>query len=443
MYYKNTYIRLVIYILLLIAFSGLFFMQAFALSWYSALWFFGIAWAVYHILKLFNRIPQKISYFFNAVENEDSTLRFPVDINHAPTKEMNQSLNRVNSLIQEVKLQNREQEQYYSMLLELVVTGVVVLNSKGNILQANTSAKRLLNYTTLSHIEQLKRVDVNLFQAFYLLKEGSTHQFVKLKQANAIVQLSLRATTFISHQQTLRIISIHDISNELDANEVESWARLIRVLTHEIMNSITPITSLSETLLNYYTPPESPIDAKIVANTVRGLEVINERGAGLIRFVESYRKLTKLSKPVLETIELAQLIEHMLLLMESEPNFSRIQFDVQVPKKNCSIKADRAQISQVFINLIKNAIEAVEKVSEPKISIAASLMTDSRCEIKIIDNGPGVAPELLDQVFIPFFTTKENGYGIGLSLSRQIMKNHGGTIEITSLPGKTQFTLYI
>ncbi|MDD2584546.1 MAG: PAS domain-containing protein, partial [Bacteroidales bacterium] len=146
MYYKNTYIRLVIYILLLIAFSGLFFMQAFALSWYSVLLFFGVAWATYHILKLFNKIPQKISYFFNAVENEDSTLRFPIDISHAPTKEMNKSLNRVNSLIQEVKLQNREQEQYYSMLLEQVVTGVVVINSNGNILQANTSAKKLLNY---------------------------------------------------------------------------------------------------------------------------------------------------------------------------------------------------------------------------------------------------------------------------------------------------------
>lgn len=418
-------------------------MQSLALSWYALLLFFGILWVVYRMLKLFNRIPERISYFFNAIENEDSTLRFPENINHAPTKEMNKSLNRVNFLIQEIKLKNREQEQYYSMLLEQVATGIVVINSNGNILQANSGAKRLLNYKTLSHIEQLKRVDVNLYQAFYLLKEESSHEFVKLTHSNATIQLSLRATTFTSQEETLRIISVHDISNELDANEVESWIKLIRVLTHEIMNSITPITSLSETLLNYYAPQGEPIDAKTIANTVHGLEVINERGAGLIRFVESYRKLTKLSKPILESIELRKLIEHLLLLMENEPYFNRIQFKVLIQEEGCSIEADRTQMSQVLINLIKNAMQAVENLSEPRITITANNLANKRCEIKIIDNGAGIETALIDQIFIPFFTTKENGSGIGLSLSKQIMKNHGGSIELTSSPGNTQFVLYI
>lgn len=441
MYRQNFYFRLGLYIFLLIVFSGGLFLLAQASSWYAVLPTLGIVWMVYDIIRVFNQIPKKISYFFNAVENEDSTLLFPEKIQHKPTKEMNQSLNRINRLIQEVKLRNREQEQYYSMLLEQVATGIVVMNENGSILQANSSAKRLLNYQELTHIEQLKRIDTNLHQAFFRLKEESSHQFVKVTHRNRVTQLSLQATTFKNHEKALRIVSIHDISNELDAKEIESWQKLIRVLTHEIMNSITPITSLSETLLKYYLPPEKPVDEKTVTNTVKGLEVINERGVGLIRFVESYRKLTKLSNPVLKPIVLKNLIEHLLLLLENEPNFHRIRFHVETDSPNLSVEADEMQLSQVFINLIKNAMQAVENVAEPRITIRAHSTSGGRCEIKMIDNGPGIPSEIREQIFIPFFTTKENGSGIGLSLSRQIMKNHGGSIEVASSPGTTVFTL--
>jgi len=358
----------------------------------------------------------------------------------------------VNRLIQDVKLRNREQEQYYGTLLEQVATGIVVINENGNILQANSSAKKLLNYQSLTHIEQLKRVDPNLHQAFLLLREESTHQFVKTTHHNTIRHLSLQATTFRDHEKTLRIISIHDISNELDAKELESWQKLIRVLSHEIMNSITPITSLSETLLNYFIPPEKPVDKTTVANTVKGLEVINERGIGLIRFVESYRKLTRLSKPVLKHIDLRNLIEHLLLLLENEPDFQRIQFSVETGTSDInvetgtpdiSVEADEAQLSQVLINLIKNAMYAVKDVADPRVSVRAHYLQNGRCEVEVIDNGPGIPPEIMEQIFIPFFTTKENGSGIGLSLSRQIMKNHGGSIETVSSPGSTVFTLTI
>ena len=285
-----------------------------------------------------------------------------------------------------------------------------------------------------------------------------------------VKQLSLQATTFRDHEKTLRIISIHDISNELDAKELESWQKLIRVLSHEIMNSITPITSLSETLLNYFIPPEKPVDKTTVTNTVKGLEVINERGIGLIRFVESYRKLTRLSKPVLKHIDLRNLIERLLLLLENEPDFQRIQFSVETGTPdisveagtpdisvetgtpaisvetgthNISVEADEAQLSQVLINLIKNAMYAVKDVADPRVSVRAHYLQNGRCEVEVIDNGPGIPPEIMEQIFIPFFTTKENGSGIGLSLSRQIMKNHGGSIETVSSPGATVFTLTI
>lgn len=452
MNHRNPNLRITLYIILLILLSGTLFLLARISLWYTVLPLAVIVWLALAIIRIFNRVPEKISYFFNAVENEDSTLYFSETIQHRSTKELNTSLNRVNRLIQDVKLRNREQEQYYGTLLEQVATGIVVINENGNILQANSSAKKLLNYQSLTHIEQLKRVDPNLHQAFLLLREESTHQFVKTTHHNTIRHLSLQATTFRDHEKTLRIISIHDISNELDAKELESWQKLIRVLSHEIMNSITPITSLSETLLNYFIPPEKPVDKTTVANTVKGLEVINERGIGLIRFVESYRKLTRLSKPVLKHIDLRNLIERLLLLLENEPDFQRIQFSVETGTSDInvetgtpdiSVEADEAQLSQVLINLIKNAMYAVKDVANPHISVRAHYSQNGRCEIEVIDNGPGIPPEIMEQIFIPFFTTKENGSGIGLSLSRQIMKNHGGSIETVSSPGSTVFTLTI
>ncbi len=445
MFFRNTFIQLITYVFLLIAFSAIstWIILSSASNFYSIIPILVVALLVYRIIKLYNATPEKIAYFLNAVENEDSMLHFSEKTLHKANAEMNKSLNRINKLIQEVKLRNREQEQYYSLMLEQVATGIVVINENGNVMQANSAAKNLLNYQSFNHIEQLKRIDTNLFNTFYRLKNGETHQFLKLTYKNNITHLSLRATSFLSHGENLRIISVHDISNELEAKELESWQKLIRVLTHEIMNSITPITSLSETLLNYFIPPEKPLDKKTVANTVKGLEVINERGTGLIRFVESYRKLTRLSKPVLKHVNLRNLIEHLLLLLENEADFQRIQFKVETETPDIGIKADEAQLSQVLINLIKNAMYAVKDITEPRISVRAHYSQNGRCEIQVIDNGPGIPPEIMEQIFIPFFTTKENGSGIGLSLSRQIMKNHGGSIEAVSSPGTTVFTLTI
>ena len=352
MFFRNTFIRLITYVFLLIAFSAIstWIILSSASNLYSIIPILVVALFVYRIIKIYNTTPEKIAYFLNAVENEDSMLHFPEKTRHKANAEMNKSLNRVNKLIQEVKIRNREQEQYYSLMLEQVATGIVVVNENGNVMQANSAAKNLLNYQSFNHIEQLKRIDTNLFNTFYRLKNGETHQFLKLTYKNNITHLSLRATSFLSHGENLRIISVHDISNELDAKELESWQKLIRVLSHEIMNSITPITSLSETLLNYFIPPEKPLDKKTVANTVKGLEVINERGTGLIRFVESYRKLTRLSKPVLKHVNLRNLIEHLMLLLENEADFQRIQFNVETETPDICIKADEAQLSQVLIN---------------------------------------------------------------------------------------------
>lgn len=403
----------------------------------------GIVFFVFfYSLFSYSKIIRKITYFFNAVENEDSTLYYPENTKDLALRDLNSSLNKVNKMIQEIKLQNREQEQYFAALLEQVATGVVVLNETGHILQANSTAKNLLNYNTLTHIVQLKRVDEKLYEAFASLKDKS-RQLVKINAKNTTEQLSLQATVFKSGKGEFRLVSVQDIRNELDTTEVESWLKLIRVLTHEIMNSITPITSLSETLMDYYTGEQkNKIDEKTISNTVKGLEIIRERGVGLVHFVESYRKLTRLSPPVLKEIVLQPFIEHLLVLMETEPGFECINFQSEIVPSQLTVSADEAQISQVLINLIKNAMQAVKNISNPNIRIEAKLTPQRSCEISVVDNGGGIAPELLEQIFVPFFTTKEDGSGIGLSLSRQIMRNHGGTIKVFSIADKgSRFSL--
>ncbi len=436
---RYFYIRIICYILLIIGLSGL--GVWLFLNNYSFAVLLLIALAVlilsFQILFSFDKIQEKITYFFNAVENEDSTLYFSENVSHKPLRELHKSLNRINLLIKEAKLKNREQEQYFAALLEQVTTGIVVLNANGNILQANTAAKKLLNYNTLTHIVQLKRVDENLYKAFEMLSEGN-RQLVKLTYNNNTTQLILQATDFKARNETFTLVSIQDIRNELDAKEVEAWLKLIRVLTHEIMNSITPITSLSDTLLGYYTNDTQPISTQITENTIRGLKVIKERGSGLIQFVESYRKLTKISAPVLKTIELKPFIEHLVLLVKDE----RITFKYQITPENLTIDVDEGQISQVLLNLIKNATHAVREVANPTIKIVADLGKNNRPQISVSDNGSGISEELLEQIFVPFFTTKENGSGIGLSISRQIMRNHGGNIKVISAMGEgSQFIL--
>lgn len=438
---RYFYLQIVLQILLLIFLTIAGFWM-FLHSYYLGLIpiFLFIVWVSFRIVKHFIEINQKITYFFNAVENEDSTLHYSEEIQNKATQELNKSLNRLNRLLQETKLKNKEQEQYYGALLEKVATGILVVNKNGNILQANSEAKKLLNYKTLTHILQLKRVDEKLYQAFATLQENG-RKLVKVIHNDTIVQLRLQASSFSSANEDFMLVSVQDIRSELDTKEIDSWLKLIRVLTHEIMNSITPITSLSETIMSYYTDNKN-IDNKTISNTVKGLEVINERGVGLIQFVKSYRALTKIAPPTLELVKISSLMDNILILLKNEPFFDKISFATEITPENLSIEVDKTQISQVIINLVKNAIQAVDSVEIPKIKVIARQNIDGHHEIVVLDNGIGIPKELMGQIFVPFFTTKENGSGIGLSLSRQIIRNHRGSIKVYSNPGKlTKFTL--
>lgn len=392
------------------------------------------------LIRYLNRTNRNIRFFFDSVKNDDLNLTFPVDNMSGHIKELYKSMNNVNLQIQNLKIENTQQEQYFRKILELLATGIITYDSKGFIHHANSAAKKLLMMDTLTHIQQIDRIDRNLFQTVSNLKPFERY-LVSVNSSQGEIQLLLKSTSYGSDDNELTILSIQDIKHELDEKEVDSWMKLIRVLMHEIMNSITPITSISESLYKIYSGTDTQIrpdevTEKKISTTLQGLNVIKEQGKGLMSFVESYRKITHIPKPLKKKFKVSELFSRVKLLtgsIERERN-TEICFSIDQPE--LEILADENLISLVLINLIKNAVEANEGNANPVITIKAGKNLNSFPEICVTDNGPGIRPEIIDDIFVPFFTTREKGSGIGLSVSKQIMSAHGGTLKVKSVPGK-------
>ena len=375
-----------------------------------------------------NRTNRKITYFFDAVRNEDSTLHFPEDIKDPTELALNSSLNKVNKMIQTARKDQISQEKYYSHILERAVTGFISFDEEGHILLCNMAAKKLLGYEQLNHIEQLKKGSDKVYDAFIGLESGGS-KVVKLLSEKETVQLSLKASTITIKEKTLTLVAIQNIRDELEDQEIESWIRLIRVLTHEIMNSVAPITSIAGTLSEVYKDEEKTklvLPEKVIENTINGLNIISQRGNGLMAFVDSYRKLTKVPVPKKKYFKVLDFFESIRMLVSQEENFKVVKFVIEVPDENLNLLADQEQLTQVMINLVKNALDAVKESKQPQITLRAEQL--ERIEISVIDNGSGINQETMEQIFIPFFTTKEKGNGIGLSLSHHIVRMHGGKL---------------
>lgn len=441
---KNYYLRILIRVLFLTANSlltgWLFFNQKILFFGFFLLLIFFIQ--VLEIIYFLNRTNRQIAFFFDAVRNDDSTLSFPSKTGNKALNELNSSLNRVNDLIKHIKFDLQEQEQYFRTILEHISTGIITFNERGTIFLSNTTARNLLEREHLNHIDQIASIDKRLYSALKEMQAGD-NRLVSFNGKDGLVQLSLKSTLFKTSSDNLQLVTIQDVKNEMDSKELESWIKLIRVLTHEIMNTVAPITSLSQTILGYFKNLENnPPSEKMIANTVKGLEVINERGTGLISFVETYRKLTRIPQPDKKPIPLKQLFEQIITLTDIESAPDNIHIESEVKPADLEISADKKQISQVLINLVKNAKEALKNTEVGTITLQGKINEYGRALITVTDNGPGIPDDLMDKIFVPFFTTKDSGSGIGLSLSRQIMLLHGGSLKVVSKPGKqTVFTL--
>lgn len=386
-----------------------------------------------NLIWYINSTNRKLNFFFEAIKNNDSTLQFPPDSSSRTLRELTVKFNEVNKQIQRLKIDNQQKEQYFQTLLENVATGIITYNSQGFILHANKTAKKMLSVDVLTHIKQLERVDNKLYQTIQRIQPNE-HKLVSLLNETGVIELSLNATPFKKNNDELIILSIQDIKNELDARELDSWLKLIRVLMHEIMNSIAPITSLSESLSKHIAKENDCNSEKSYEVVSKGLEVIKTQSFGLMQFVESYRKLTRLPKPEKKLFGVNNLFSQIKLLFDSDCN-GKSCIEIKVLPDNLEIFADEAQISQILINLVKNAIQANENNPNTRILLVAKKM-NNRVEIEVADNGPGIPKDILEEIFVPFFTTRENGSGIGLSISKQIVRLHGGNIKVKSIPNQ-------
>ena len=437
---RNFYIQL-IFRVLLVTLTAMVLAFSFFENWYvlCAFSLFFVGLQAYFLITYINRTNRKIAYFFDAIRNEDFTLRFPERVSIKSFKELNKSLNRVNTLIQEVHIQLQTREQYYQMILKEANIGIMAFNERGHILFANPTLEQLLNYSPLNHIKQLAQIDPGLYQIFEPFQPFERKLF-QLGNEREELQLAIKSKPMLLDGQSLLVVVIQDIHSELDEKQTESWIRLIRVLTHEIMNTVTPMTSISASILKYYQSGEE-LDGEKLKSTKRGLEVIKEQGNDLMDFVLSYRSFLNLPKPDKALVNAQKFFGKIEVLMERDLK-DGIEIKWDHHSGELEFFVDEKQLSLVLINLVKNAIHSLEKNGNGKISVVAKVDAKDNKSIDITDNGPGIPEDVVENIFVPFFTTKEKGTGIGLSLSKQIMQLHGGTIKVHSIPNeRTTFSL--
>lgn len=439
--FRKISIQLLFYILLIVFFS-----LVCAWSFYQGNIFLGIlcaGLAVYFISKtltLYNSVNRKLAYFFEALENDDYSVNF---IEHQGTSSeifLSYILNKVKNVIQKTRIDAQQKEKFYEVILGSISSGIIVLNPKGFVLQTNTAALKLLGLEVFTHVRQLDRVDPTVTGVFENAKVGEDKTF-SMTRERGTVQLMMKVSGITMDSEPIRLIVLHDINNEMDEKEIESWIKLIRVLSHEIMNSVAPITSLSDTLLTLY-EDKNIDDASIRGNAVNGLRVISETSKGLVLFVESYRKFTRIPTPEREVFNVSDFIQRIVILCSAEANFNSVRINTSGIPEELKLYADTNLLGQVFINIVKNAIQALGGRPAAAIDISVTENELGRAVFVVKDNGPGIPEELIKQIFVPFFTTKEQGSGIGLSIARQIMRAHGGSLRVHSIPDKeTRFII--
>lgn len=394
--------------------------------------------SAYILVRFINKTNRQLSYFFNAVENNDSSIVFPQDVGDKSYRKLYESLNRVNNKIQEARIESGIKEQYFKTVVEHSATGIVSFDRDGNIETLNSSAKELLSCGTIGHISKFENDQVRVF---FESADGVKSQTVITKINGKVRHLKFNVASIAFYGKQMSIVSVQDIRSEIDTKELESWIKLIRILTHEIMNSIAPITSIAATLKGYFKETDYDISESMKEDTRDGLEVIEEQGERLMHFVQSYRTLSKLPDPQFETVSVETMLNKMKYLFSDKANEINVDIDISVAPYDLEITIDEKLINHVLVNLVKNGLQAMEENNGGVLKLHAQRLINGKTIVMVADSGCGIEQELLDKIFIPFFTTKEEGTGIGLSLARQIMHQHGGSIDVQQTDGETQFLL--
>lgn len=410
----------------------------------AALMVLVVAGQLYELFRFVSQTNRKLTRFLESVKYSDFVSGFTTDNKLGSSfRDLNTAFNEVLEAFRKARSEKEEHWQYLNTIVQQVRTGILSFDTQGNVQLMNTNAKKFVGTTNLQNIHELENQNYKLFQALMEVQAGRS----TLYKGGTEFLLTIQATELRIRGNTVKLITLQNIQNELQKQELEAWQNLTRVLRHEIMNSITPISSLTSTLRDILDHEliknEYSYELKIEsAEDLReGLETIENRSKGLIKFIDAYREYTSLPQPKLKIIRIKTLIDKVANLLKPEFRKTSIQFNTRCESEYLTIQADEEMIEQVLINLVKNAIEALEQTTKPQIVLNGSY-TENAVLIEVSDNGPGIIPEAIDRIFVPFFTTKKTGSGIGLALSRQIMQMHNGSLTVNSVPEvNTKFTL--
>ncbi len=396
---------------------------------------------LYQLYKHYNKYNKNIVFLLDALDNGDYAFHFSTTQLSRRERELNKMMNRIKEILSKAKQEIIENEKFLSLIIEQIPTGIVILDDKHNVKGCNQVASKLLGLPVFTHINQLKVIDSSFPDLFRNLNSHTEKQQIKITTEIEEIQVLVKVSSIIIKQKELRIVSLNNIADELDEKEMDSWIKLIRVMTHEIMNSVAPISSLTEMLLSEHKTVNQSSEKELKVNTIDSLQTIHDTTKELISFVSSYREFSKVTTPQIRTFQLTPFLKSVTHLEEAELMKSKINFLLE-NKQEESIQADQSLLSRVIINLIKNAIESLEEKQEKTIKIKTS-STNETVQIDVCDNGKPIPPDLVNDIFVPFFTTKKTGSGIGLSVSRYILRLQNGTLKHSYREGWTIFSIIL
>lgn len=401
------------------------------------------ALAIYQVASLIHyvdRTNRDLTRFLLAIRHSDFSQSFTGESLAPGCNELKDAFTNVLSAFRAARAEKEEQARYLQTVVQHVGTGLLAFDTQGNVQLLNTAAKRLLSVARLRNIEELDHVSPELVTALRQLTVQKK-ALVRVQHANEVQQLALYGTVFRMRQREVTLASVQNIHPELEEKEMEAWQNLVRVLTHEIMNSITPIASLAATAHGVLASADAREES--ISDVREAVETIHRRSDGLLRFVEAYRSLTRLPAPRFQILSAAALFERIRQLMAQQLKAAQTELVLHVDPPQLELTVDPELCEQALINLLRNAADAVSERQDARITLSAGTDGRGHVLVHVTDNGHGIMPDVLERVFIPFFTTKQDGSGIGLALCRQIMRLHRGTVTVRSTPQvETVFTLW-
>jgi len=447
MVYKQFRLNVIIRVLVLTATSLVLFLSLNSAFTFTPILIVALmVYQVWSLIRYVDRTNRELASFLESIRYSEFTRSFHIKEASSSFEELSQAFNDVMDDFQQIRSEREEHFHYLQNIVQNIDISILAYQRDGRVEMINPAAKKLFQVNVLKNINKLRELSDELADRLLKIKPGE-NLLVKVQDDDDILQLAIYATEFKIKDKTILLATVKNIQNVLEGQETEAWQKLIRVLTHEIMNSIAPISSLSSTIelmLKQHTGSEDapPVDRETVEEIQQALNTINKRSTGLMNFVETYRNLTKIPNPNFAQVKMEALVENVYTLMKREAETNNVELVTTVDPPSIELQIDEQMIVQVLINLIKNSIHALEGIENGKITVRGFFNKRSRPTIQVMDNGQGILQEVLDKIFIPFFTTKRSGSGIGLSLSRQILRLHGGTITAQSKPGEeTIFTL--